>query len=293
MKRGNIYICYKGKRYDYISPKVQRKKTSAFSRFQPVQRCPEPTRRRFTKKEDDLLRDAVEKFGENWAAVAALVPGRTPRQCRERWKHYLSPEPPVSWDDTMDEWLLRLVGEYGSKYSQFASLMGVSDKFVKNRFAILSRRDRKLRPLHSSIPSVPRVDGKKIFTAASGRPAFTAKTESVLYSGGEMQGSRMVYPCAIGSGGIAKLPRRKDATPAEVHSGQYATIGHQTQWRDYCAQKCDMVKTDDGTAFAFLRSDVNQAYNDTANLELQSQSYNSSIAFHYGENPLAPTWICE
>ena len=99
----------------------------------------------------------------------------------------------------------------------------------------------------------------------------------------------MVYPCVTGPGGItAELPRRRDATPDEIHSGMFATIGHIIQWRDYCAQKCDMFLTDDRTAYAFLREDVNQAYNDVSNLELQSQSYNSQIAYPYGENPLAP-----
>jgi hypothetical protein len=37
---------------------------------------------RLTKEEDSTLKDAVEKHnGENWAAISALVPGRTKKQC--------------------------------------------------------------------------------------------------------------------------------------------------------------------------------------------------------------------
>jgi hypothetical protein len=40
--------------------------------------------------EDSTLKDAVEKHnGEDWAAIAALVPGRTKQQCLNRW-HYKS-----------------------------------------------------------------------------------------------------------------------------------------------------------------------------------------------------------
>jgi hypothetical protein len=41
---------------------------------------------RWTKKEDSTLEGAVEKHnGEDWAAISALVPGRTRNQCMGRW----------------------------------------------------------------------------------------------------------------------------------------------------------------------------------------------------------------
>jgi hypothetical protein len=42
--------------------------------------------KRWTKEEDDKLKDAIEKHnGKNWAAISALVPGRTKTQCKNRW----------------------------------------------------------------------------------------------------------------------------------------------------------------------------------------------------------------
>jgi hypothetical protein len=42
--------------------------------------------------EDDKLKDAVQKHdGENWNAIAHLVPGRTKKQCFNRWKYVLDP----------------------------------------------------------------------------------------------------------------------------------------------------------------------------------------------------------
>jgi hypothetical protein len=46
----------------------------------------------WTTDEDSTLKEAVEKHnGENWAAIAALVPGRTKMQCRSRWQYKLFP----------------------------------------------------------------------------------------------------------------------------------------------------------------------------------------------------------
>jgi hypothetical protein len=47
---------------------------------------------KWTAEEDSTLKDAAEKHnGTNWAAIAALVPGRTTRQCRDKWVKYLDP----------------------------------------------------------------------------------------------------------------------------------------------------------------------------------------------------------
>jgi hypothetical protein len=35
------------------------------------------------------MTDAVNKHAQNWVAVAALVPGRMDKQCRNRWTQTL------------------------------------------------------------------------------------------------------------------------------------------------------------------------------------------------------------
>jgi hypothetical protein len=41
---------------------------------------------KWTKEEDSTLKNAVEKHnGEDWAAISALVLGRTKKQCCHRW----------------------------------------------------------------------------------------------------------------------------------------------------------------------------------------------------------------
>jgi myb proto-oncogene protein len=47
---------------------------------------------KWAKDEDSKLKDAVQTHGgKNWGAITALVPGRTQRQCRNRWDHALNP----------------------------------------------------------------------------------------------------------------------------------------------------------------------------------------------------------
>jgi protein involved in temperature-dependent protein secretion len=43
--------------------------------------------RKWTEDEDSKLKDAVQTHGgKDWAAITALVPGRTRRQCWDRWR---------------------------------------------------------------------------------------------------------------------------------------------------------------------------------------------------------------
>ena len=43
----------------------------------------------WTKEEDECLLEAVAKWGPNdWYQIASAMPGRLPRQCRERYKNH-------------------------------------------------------------------------------------------------------------------------------------------------------------------------------------------------------------
>jgi hypothetical protein len=49
----------------------------------------------WTPDEDTKLKDAVHIHGKNWDAIAALVLGRTQKQCYNRWRHVLDPS--INW----------------------------------------------------------------------------------------------------------------------------------------------------------------------------------------------------
>lgn len=72
----------------------------------------------FTDQEDEKLRFYVESCGDNcWAKVAALLGGRTPRECRERWAQHLSNyDETVPWSLQEDKLLLELHNQYGDNF---------------------------------------------------------------------------------------------------------------------------------------------------------------------------------
>jgi hypothetical protein len=51
------------------------------------------TLNRWTTEEHDKLAYLVDKWGseKNWAKVAEEMPGRTGKQCRERWLNHMKP----------------------------------------------------------------------------------------------------------------------------------------------------------------------------------------------------------
>jgi myb proto-oncogene protein len=57
-----------------------------------IDRTPPGRTGTWTTIEDSKLMDAVQTHGgKNWGAITALVPGRTKRQCRNRWHDVLDP----------------------------------------------------------------------------------------------------------------------------------------------------------------------------------------------------------
>jgi myb proto-oncogene protein len=57
-----------------------------------IDRRPPVRTGKWTAVEDSKLKDAVQTHGgKDWAAISALVPGRTKTQCRGRWKDVLDP----------------------------------------------------------------------------------------------------------------------------------------------------------------------------------------------------------
>jgi hypothetical protein len=109
------------------------------------------SRHKFLKAEDDLLINLVEKFGEkNWTTVAQYMKRRSARQCRERYKNYLSPSVNNrAWSEAEDELLTNKVAEIGPKWSHIAAFFEArSDVNVKNRWSALLQRNARLQRCH-------------------------------------------------------------------------------------------------------------------------------------------------
>jgi hypothetical protein len=102
---------------------------------------------KFTASDDVMLRSLVESFGHNdWYAISLRMPGRTARQCKERWMNYLSPTlNTAAWTAEEDQLLLEKQRELGSKWAQIAKFFpNRTDGMVKNRFNRLERRQARV-----------------------------------------------------------------------------------------------------------------------------------------------------
>ncbi len=93
------------------------------------------SKRPWSATEDAQLLQIVNKLGvptvrvdagsrtefPQWPDIAKYVPGRTAKQCRERWRHNLDPtikrEP---WSEEENQKLLRTYDELGSKWADIA-----------------------------------------------------------------------------------------------------------------------------------------------------------------------------
>jgi hypothetical protein len=78
---------------------------------------------KWTVEEDAQLMDAVQKHGgnNNWVPVAALVPGRTDKQCRQRWSKTLDPNINTGkWTPEEDATLTRVIHEQGNDWVRVA-----------------------------------------------------------------------------------------------------------------------------------------------------------------------------
>jgi hypothetical protein len=79
-----------------------------------------------TSEEDAKLTDAEAKHGRDWVSVAALVPGRTNSQCRERWIHALHPgidSAKGRWTAKEEAMLIDAVKKYDKDWVAVAALV--------------------------------------------------------------------------------------------------------------------------------------------------------------------------
>jgi hypothetical protein len=98
----------------------------------PLQR-----RAKFRPEEDAKLKELVERSGTiSWDVVAREMPGRNARQCRERWKHYVSStRPKGEWSLTEDLLLYQKMEEIGPRWTNLAQFFpGRTDLQVKTRW---------------------------------------------------------------------------------------------------------------------------------------------------------------
>ncbi|KAI5490439.1 RNA polymerase II transcription regulator recruiting protein [Trichomonas vaginalis G3] len=101
---------------------------------------------KFTPQEDQILTNLVQKYGPgDWDRISRDMKNRTPRQCRERWINYISPELSNDpWTQEEDQLLDELYSEYGSRWHKIAEFFpNRSGNCVRNRYKLRQRRAQR------------------------------------------------------------------------------------------------------------------------------------------------------
>ena len=95
----------------------------------------------FSKLEDHVLSELVKQFGlRKWKIIAQHMPGRTAKECKERYFNYLSPNfANTKWSHEEDKFLIEKYNELGPKWGILSRhFKGKNSNDLSNRWKYLN-----------------------------------------------------------------------------------------------------------------------------------------------------------
>jgi hypothetical protein len=111
---------------------------------------PTLTKGSWTGEEDQAIVQFVQANGaKSWSKLAAMLPGRIGKQCRERWINHLNPEiSHAAFTPEDDKMIVELHGQFGNKWAKIAAIMRTrSCNAIKNRWnSVLAKAAERTQP---------------------------------------------------------------------------------------------------------------------------------------------------